>query len=43
MGHGIGFDSRPAAVKTALAYSLKRLGVDFMTIYRPSRLDPDSA
>ena len=39
-GTWIGFDSRPAAVKTALAYSLKRLGVDFIDIYRPSRLDP---
>jgi aryl-alcohol dehydrogenase-like predicted oxidoreductase len=39
-GAWIGFDSRPAAVKTALAYSLKRLGVDFIDIYRPSRLDP---
>jgi aryl-alcohol dehydrogenase-like predicted oxidoreductase len=39
-GTWIGFDSRPATVKTALAYSLKRLGVDFIDIYRPSRLDP---
>ncbi len=39
-GSWIGFDSRPVAVKTALAYSLKRLGVDFIDIYRPSRLDP---
>ncbi|MFY9855647.1 MAG: aldo/keto reductase [Terracidiphilus sp.] len=39
-GTWIGFDGRPAAVKTALAYSLKRLGVDFIDIYRPSRLDP---
>jgi aryl-alcohol dehydrogenase-like predicted oxidoreductase len=39
-GTWIGFDSRPSAVKTALAYSLKRLGVDFIDIYRPSRLDP---
>jgi aryl-alcohol dehydrogenase-like predicted oxidoreductase len=27
-------------VKTALAYSLKRLGVDHIDIYRPARLDP---
>jgi len=40
-GTWIGFDSRPSAVKTALAYSLKRLGVDFIDIYRPSRLDPN--
>ena len=39
-GAWIGFDSRPAAVKTALAYSLKRLGVEYIDIYRPSRLDP---
>ena len=39
-GAWLGFDSRPAAVKTALAYSLKRLGVDYIDIYRPSRLDP---
>jgi aryl-alcohol dehydrogenase-like predicted oxidoreductase len=27
-------------VKTALAYSLQRLGVDYIDIYRPARLDP---
>lgn len=36
----LGFDGRPAAVKTALAYTLKRLNVDHIDIYRPSRLDP---
>ena len=35
-----GFDGRPAAVKNFAAYSLKRLGVDHIDIYRPSRLDP---
>jgi len=40
-GAWLGFDSRPAAVKTALAYSLKRLGVEHIDIYRPSRLDPN--
>jgi aryl-alcohol dehydrogenase-like predicted oxidoreductase len=35
-----GFDARPAAVKNFLAYSLNRLGVDHIDIYRPSRLDP---
>ena len=40
-GAWLGFDSRPAAVKTALAYSLKRLGVEYIDIYRPSRLDPN--
>ena len=39
-GAWIGFDTRPAAVKTALAYSLKRLGVDYIDVYRPARLDP---
>ncbi len=39
-GAWIGYDARPAAVKTALAYSLKRLGVDHIDIYRPARLDP---
>ena len=39
-GAWLGYDARPAAVKTALAYSLKRLGVDYIDIYRPSRLDP---
>jgi len=36
----LGYDSRPAAVKTACAYSLRRLGVDAIDVYRPSRLDP---
>jgi aryl-alcohol dehydrogenase-like predicted oxidoreductase len=36
----IGLDCRPAAVKTFLSYSLQRLGVDHIDIYRPARLDP---
>ena len=39
-GAFIGFDSSPAALKTALAYSLRRLDVDHIDVYRPSRLDP---
>jgi len=39
-GSWLGFDARPAAVKTALAYTLKRLGTDHVDIYRPARLDP---
>jgi aryl-alcohol dehydrogenase-like predicted oxidoreductase len=39
-GAWVGFDARPAAVKTAAAYSLKRLGTDYIDIYRPARLDP---
>ena len=38
-GSWLGFDARPAAVKNFLAYSLKRLGVDYVDIYRPSRHD----
>lgn len=34
-----GCDARPAAVKNFLAYSLRRLGVDHIDIYRPARLD----
>jgi pyridoxine 4-dehydrogenase len=36
----VGVDSRPAAVKNFLAYSLQRLGVDHIDVYRPARLDP---
>jgi aryl-alcohol dehydrogenase-like predicted oxidoreductase len=39
-GMFLGFDGRPAAVKNSLAYSLTRLGVDHIDIYRPARLDP---
>jgi aryl-alcohol dehydrogenase-like predicted oxidoreductase len=35
-----GMDCRPAAVKSFLAYSLQRLGVETIDIYRPARLDP---
>src|SRR3954447_8956296 len=38
-GQWIGFDSRPATVKTALAYSLRRLGTDHVDVYRPGRVD----
>jgi aryl-alcohol dehydrogenase-like predicted oxidoreductase len=40
-GAFLGFDGRPPAVKTALAYSLQRLEVDYIDIYRPARLDPN--
>ena len=36
-----GYDARPAAVKNFLAYSLQRLGVEYIDIYRPARLDPN--
>jgi pyridoxine 4-dehydrogenase len=35
-----GVDARPAAVKNFLAYTLRRLGTDYVDIYRPARLDP---
>ena len=35
-----GYDARPAAVKNFLTYSLRRLGTDYIDIYRPARLDP---
>lgn len=39
-GSWLGYDARPAAVKTAVAYSLTRLGTDHIDVYRPARLDP---
>jgi aryl-alcohol dehydrogenase-like predicted oxidoreductase len=39
-GGPAGLDARPAAVKNFLSYSLRRLGVDHVDIYRPARLDP---
>jgi aryl-alcohol dehydrogenase-like predicted oxidoreductase len=39
-GGWVGMDMRPAAVKNFLAYTLTRLGVDHIDIYRPGRLDP---
>src|SRR3954466_14989298 len=35
-----GIDARPVAVKNFLAYSLVRLGTDYVDVYRPARLDP---
>ncbi len=40
-GAFLGFDARPAAVKTAVAYSLQRLGTDYIDLYQPARLDPN--
>lgn len=39
-GGFIGYDCRPNSVKNFLAYSLKRLGLSHIDIYRPSRVDP---
>ncbi len=39
-GAFIGYDARPQAVKNFATYSLRRLGVEHIDIYRPARLDP---
>lgn len=39
-GDFVGMDTRAAATKNFLAYSLQRLGTDYVDIYRPARLDP---
>ena len=36
----IGIDGRPVAVRNFLAYSLRRLGTDYIDIYRLGRVDP---
>ena len=40
-GAFVGIDARPAAVKNFLAYSLKRLGTDYVDLYQPARVDPN--
>ena len=40
-GAFVGIDTSPAATKAALSYSLVRLGIDHVDIYRPARLDPE--
>ncbi|WP_441249223.1 aldo/keto reductase [Kitasatospora sp. McL0602] len=39
-GSWLGYDTSPAATKTALAYTLRRLRTDHIDVYRPARLDP---
>jgi aryl-alcohol dehydrogenase-like predicted oxidoreductase len=39
-GGWTGVDTRPIAMKNFLAYTLTRLGLDHVDIYRPARLDP---
>jgi aryl-alcohol dehydrogenase-like predicted oxidoreductase len=39
-GAWTGYDSRPAAIRNFVAYSLQRLGTDYIDVYRPARLDP---
>jgi len=40
-GSIVGNDLRPSAVKNFLAYTLRRLGTDYVDIYRPGRVLPD--
>ncbi|RJO76494.1 aldo/keto reductase [Nocardia panacis] len=40
-GAFVGTDGRPAAVRNFLSYSLQRLGVDHIDVYRLARLDPN--
>jgi aryl-alcohol dehydrogenase-like predicted oxidoreductase len=39
-GNWLGIDGRPAAVKNSLSYTLRRLGTDYVDIYRLGRVDP---
>jgi aryl-alcohol dehydrogenase-like predicted oxidoreductase len=39
-GAWLGGDARPVAVKNFVAYTLRRLGTDYVDIYRPGRVDP---
>jgi pyridoxine 4-dehydrogenase len=39
-GGWTGVDARPVAVKNFLAYTLRRLGTEYVDIYRPARVDP---
>jgi aryl-alcohol dehydrogenase-like predicted oxidoreductase len=36
----LGDDGRPSSVKNFLAYTLRRLGTDWVDLYQPARLDP---
>ncbi len=40
-GAWLGFDTRPAAIRNFIGYTLTRLGLDHVDIYRPGRLDPN--
>ncbi|HEU6445070.1 MAG TPA: aldo/keto reductase [Gaiellaceae bacterium] len=40
-GSLVGNDLRPQAVRNFLAYTLRRLGTDYVDIYRPGRVFPD--
>ena len=39
-GAFIGHDASPSTVKNSLAYTLTRLGTDYVDLYQPARLDP---
>ena len=39
-GAWTGVDTRPVAIRNFIAYTLVRLGLDYVDIYRPGRLDP---
>ena len=39
-GGWVGIDGRPAAVKNFLTYSLRRLGTEYVDVYRLARVDP---
>lgn len=39
-GAWLGVDGRPSAVKNALAYTLRRLGTEYVDVYRLARVDP---
>jgi aryl-alcohol dehydrogenase-like predicted oxidoreductase len=40
-GGWVGYDARPEAVKNFLSYTLQRLGVDYIDLYQPARVDPN--
>jgi aryl-alcohol dehydrogenase-like predicted oxidoreductase len=40
-GRPLSYDARPDATKNFCAYSLRRLGTDYIDVYRPARLDSD--
>ena len=39
-GAFLAYDARPAAIKNFVAYSLTRLGTDYIDLYQPARIDP---
>jgi aryl-alcohol dehydrogenase-like predicted oxidoreductase len=39
-GAYVGHDASPAIAKSSLAYTLTRLGTDYVDLYQPARLDP---